>query len=72
VVQRIGFTLIVLGCLIPLGYVLKAFFTFQPIPLPFRIAIAAVILGIILILASVGWERYKAVKKGEGFKGEEK
>jgi hypothetical protein len=25
-----------------------------------------------LILASVGWERYKAVKRGEGFKGEEK
>lgn len=61
--QMLGFILIALGIFIPLGYIAKAYFTWELIPLPFRIAGGITILGIILILVSVGYERYKMARK---------
>ncbi len=66
-IQKIAFLLIGGPVLAGLGYFLWWFFKTSEIALGFRIAIAVVIVGIILLLASVIWERYRAVKK-EDFK----
>jgi len=63
--QKIAFILIGGGGLVALGFFFQWFFATSLISLGFRIAIAAVIAGIILLLASVSWERYRAVKKKE-------
>ena len=64
-IQKLAFLLIGGGVLVALGFFLKWFFATSVIALGFRIAIAIVIVGILLLLASVGWERYRAAKKEE-------
>ena len=63
--QKVAFILIAGGVLVTLGFFLKWFFVTPFISLGFRIAIAVVIVGVLLLLASVSWERYRVVKKKE-------
>ena len=63
--QNAAFILIGSGVLVALGFFLKWFFVTPFISLGFRIAIAVVIVGILLLLASAGWERYRVVRKKE-------
>ena len=63
--QKVAFVLIGGGVLVALGFFFKWFFITPFISLGFRIAIAVVIVGVLLLLASVGWERYRAVRKKE-------
>ena len=63
--QKVAFVLIGGGVLVALGFFLTWFFSTSFISLGFRIAVAVVIVGVLLLLASVGWERYRAVGKKE-------
>jgi len=46
---------------------------FLSLPLPVKIAIAAIAVGLIILLASLGWERYRTSKEEkEKFKEVEK
>ena len=63
--QKAAFILIGGGGLVALGFFFQWFFATSLISLGFRIAIAAVIVGILLLLALVGWERYRVAKKKE-------
>jgi membrane protein implicated in regulation of membrane protease activity len=65
VLQKLGFLLIGGGVLVALGFFLKWFFATSLIALGFRIAIAVIIVGILLLLATAGWERYRAAKGKE-------
>jgi membrane protein DedA with SNARE-associated domain len=64
-IQKVAFGLIGGGILVALGYFLYWFFTTSGIALGFKIAIALVVVGIVLLLAGVIWERYQAAKKEE-------
>ena len=64
-IQKTAFILIGGGVLAALGFFLKWFFATEYISLGFRIAIGVVIVGIVLLLASVSWERYQAAKGKE-------
>jgi len=64
-IQKIAFMFIGGGVLTALGFFLKWFFATEYISLGFRIAIGVVIVGIILLLASAGWERFHAAKGKE-------
>lgn len=69
VVQRVAFSLIGGGTLVALGFFLEWFITTSDISLFWRITIGVVLVGIVLLLASVVWERYRAAKgKEEEFK----
>ncbi len=61
--QKIAWTLIGLGLLVVIGYLCKGFFTAADIPLALRVASGIVGLGLILLLVSIGRERYRAAKK---------
>jgi len=63
--QKVAFILIGGGGLVALGFFFQWFFATSLISLGFRIAIAAVIVGILLLLALAGWERYRIAKKKE-------
>lgn len=63
--QKVAFILIGGGVLVTLGFFLRWFFVTPFISLGFRIATAVVIVGVLLLLASVSWERYRAVRKKE-------
>jgi hypothetical protein len=57
------------------GWGLYWFFrlAFLSLPLPVKIAIAAIAVGLIILLASLGWERFRTSKEEkEKFKGVEK
>ena len=64
-IQRLAWLLIVGGVLAALGFFLKWFFATSLISLGFRITIGVVIVGILLLLASAIWERYRAAKGKE-------
>ena len=64
-IQKLAFLLVGGGVLVALGFFLEWFFATSLIALGFRIAIAVIIVGILLLLAAVGWERYRAAKKEE-------
>lgn len=67
--QKVAFTFIIIGALVMIGYACKDFFTATDIALAIRIAAGAVGLGLILLLASIGRERYvKSKKEEEDFK----
>jgi formate hydrogenlyase subunit 3/multisubunit Na+/H+ antiporter MnhD subunit len=61
--EKVGLVLIIGGILTALGFFLEWFLTTSVISLGFRIAIGVVIVGIVLVLISLGWERYKASKE---------
>ncbi len=65
--QKVAWILIGLGILVVIGYASKGFFTAADIPLAFRVAAGIVGLGLVLLLVSVGKERYQTAKK-ESFK----
>ena len=73
--RRIGGILLAVGLAILIGWGLYWFFrlAFLSLPLPVKIAIAAIAVGLILLLASLGWERHKASREEkERFKEVEK
>jgi ABC-type antimicrobial peptide transport system permease subunit len=73
--RKIGGILLAVGLGILIGWGLYLLFglAFPWLPLPVKIAFAAIAVGLILILASLGWERYRASREEkERFKGVEK
>jgi hypothetical protein len=73
--RKIGGILLAVGLGILIGWGLYWFFrlAFLELPLPVKIAIAAIAVGLIILLASLGWERYRASKEEKDkFKGVEK
>lgn len=73
--KKIGGILLAVGLGILIGWGLYWFFrlAFLELPLPVKIAIAAIAVGLIILLASLGWERYRASKEEkEKFKEVEK
>jgi len=67
--RLLGAFLLVCGFLVAIGYLLYWFFSAvaESLPLPLKIAIVAAAIGFLLLLISIGRERYKA-SKGEEFK----
>ena len=63
--QKAGMVLILGGALTAVVYLFYLFFTSPTIAiaLPFKIAIAVVLVGLLVLLISVGWERYRAAKR---------
>ena len=73
--KKIGGILLAVGLGTLIGWGLYWFFrlAFLSLPLPVKIAIAAIAVGLIILLASLGWERYRASREEkERFKGIEK
>ena len=73
--RKIGGILLAVGLGILIGWGLYWFFrlAFLELPLPVKIAIAAIAVGLIILLASLGWERYRTSKEEkEKFKEVEK
>ncbi len=63
----LGAFLVVCGSLVAMGYLLYLFFSevAESIPLPLKIAIAAAVIGLLLLLMSIVRERYRASKEEE-------
>jgi hypothetical protein len=63
--RRIGGILLGIGLVILIGWGLYWFFrlAFLSLPLPVKIAIASIAVGLIILLASLGWERFRASKE---------
>lgn len=73
--RTIGGILVAVGLGILIGWGLYVLFglLFPWLPWPVKIATAAIAIGLILLLASLGWERHKASKEeSEKFKEVEK
>ena len=73
--RRIGGTLLAIGLGILMGWGLYWFFrlAFLSLPLAVKIAIAAITIGLVMLLASLGLERYRVSKEEkEKFKEVEK
>jgi hypothetical protein len=73
--RKFGGILLAVGLGILVGWGLYWFFrlAFLSLPLLVKIAIAAIAVGLIILLASLGWERYRASKEEkEKFKEVEK
>ena len=73
--RKIGGVLLAVGLGILIGWGLYWFFrlAFLSLPLPVKIAIAAIAIGLVILLASLGWERHQTLKEEkERFKGVEK
>jgi hypothetical protein len=73
--KKIGGILLAVGLGILIGWGLYWFFhsAFLSLPLPVKIAIAAIAVGLIILLASLGWERHRVSREEkEKFKEVEK
>ena len=73
--RKLGGILLAVGLGILIGWCLYLLFglAFPWLPLPVKIAFAAIAIGLILLLASLGRERYRASKEEKDkFKGVEK
>ena len=73
--RKVGGIMLAVGLGILVGWGLYWFFrlAFLELPLPVKIAIAAIAVGLIILLASLGRERYRASREDkERFKGVEK
>lgn len=73
--RRIGGILLAAGLGVLVGRGLYWFFrlAFLGLPLPVKIAIAAIVVGLIILLVSLGRERHRASKEErDRFKGVEK
>ncbi len=62
-VQKLAFTLIAVGVLGIVFYLGWGFFGSPLIPLVFRILAGLAVVGFVLLLAYVGWDRYQSYKK---------
>ncbi len=72
--RKVGGILLGVGLGILIGWGLYWFFAlaFLSLPLVAKVGIAAAAIGLIVLLASLGWERYRARKEEkEKFKGVE-
>ena len=69
--RKLGFILMIAGLVVVLGYSIYYFVIVSDIPLAIRVAVPAMLLGLILLLVSVVRERLEASKK-ETFKEIEK
>ena len=70
--RKLAGILLGVGVGILVGWGLYWFFrlAFLSLPLPVKIGIATAAVGLIILLTSLGWERYRAAKKEkEEFKG---
>ena len=65
--RKIGGILLAIGLGILIGWGLYWFFrlAFLSLPLPVKIASAAIAVGLIILLAPLGWERYRASREEE-------
>ena len=65
--RRIGGVLLGVGLGVLLGWGLYWFFrlAFLGLPLPLKIAIAAIVVGLLLLLASLGRERYRTSRQAK-------
>jgi len=65
--RALGAFMVVSGSLVAIGYLLYWIFTAvaESIPLPLKIASGAAAIGLLLLLISIGRERYKASKEEE-------
>jgi ABC-type antimicrobial peptide transport system permease subunit len=65
--RKIGGILLGVGLGILAGWGLYQLFgrAFPSLPLPVKIAIVAIAIGLIILLASLGWERYRVSKEEE-------
>jgi len=73
--RKVGGILLGIGLGTLVGWGLYWFFrlAFPSLPLPVKIATAAIVVGLIILLASLGWERHRASKEEKGkFKEVEK
>jgi len=73
--RKVGGILLGIGLGTLVGWGLYWFFrlAFPSLPLPVKIAIAAILVGLIILLASLSWERHRASKQEkEKFKEVEK
>ena len=73
--RKIGGILLAIGLGILAGWGLYQLFgrAFPSLPLPVKIAITAIVIGLIILLASLGWEKLRISKEEkEKFKEVEK
>jgi len=71
--RKIGGILLGIGLGILVVWGLYWFFRLASYPLPAKIGIAAVVIGIVILLVSLGRERYKTSREEKGkFKGVDK
>ncbi|OGN98212.1 MAG: hypothetical protein A2Z77_03325 [Chloroflexi bacterium RBG_13_51_36] len=73
--RKIGGVLLAVGLGILIGWGVYWFFrlAFLSLPLPVKIAITAIAVGLIMVLASLGWERHRTSREEkEKFKEAEK
>jgi hypothetical protein len=63
--RKIGGILLAVGLGILIGWGLYLLFglAFPWLPLPVKIAFAAIAIGLILLLTSLGWERHRASRE---------
>jgi hypothetical protein len=63
--RKIGGILLAIGLGVLLGWGLYWFLrlAFLSLPLPVKTAIVAIAVGLIILLASLGWERYRSSKE---------
>ena len=69
--QKLGLSLIAAGILVVIGYLSRDFFTSPDIALAYRVAAGVAAAGLVMLLASIIRERWRAAKK-EDFKGIER
>jgi len=64
--QRLGMALLVVGAGVLAGYaayaIVKALFT-DEVPLPVSIGVIVAVVGFVLLVAGVGYERWRASRK---------
>ena len=61
--EKLGFILVGAGILGLIGYFLSGFFMTPAVPLVWRILAGIAIVGVVVLLVYVSWDRYRAYKK---------
>lgn len=61
-IEYLAFFLIGSGILAGIGYLARGFFFSPEVPLGFRIICAVAVVGFVLLLGYVGWDRYRSAK----------
>ena len=63
--KALGFGLVVVGILVVVGYMFYYFVTADDLPMAVRVSVPAVVVGFLILLASVGVDRYRATRKDD-------